>query len=200
MSFLMGYIVGPRREACPETARGMHRFKLAAATLIHHEIAIALTGLAIVATTWGQPNQVGALTFLVLWAMRLSAKFNLFLGAPYRAEELLPDHLAHLKTYFRNRRMNALLPLSLAGAAALIWLFGSQAFASGASAFQQTGCLLLLAISALALIEHVFMFVPPPNTLLWGWATIRADRMMVAPASTPPLAPKTLPATRPVDR
>ena len=43
MSFLMGYIVGPRREACPDDAQGWRRFRLAASTLMHHEIALALT-------------------------------------------------------------------------------------------------------------------------------------------------------------
>lgn len=182
MSFLMGYIVGPRREACPDDAHGIRRFKLAAATLIHHEIAIAVTGLVLVAITWGQPNQIGVLTFLVLWAMRLSAKFNLFLGAPYRAEEMLPAHLAHLKSYFRHRRMNALLPVSLAGGAALIWLLANLAFAPGANAFEQAGYLLLLAITALAVMEHIFMFVPPPNAMLWGWAAPQAANGAAAPA------------------
>ncbi len=170
MSFLMGFITGPRRKPLPAGATGWKRFSLATATIIHHELALALTAVALVALTWGQPNQIGAITFLVLWALRLSAKFNLFLGAPYRAEEMLPPHLAHLASYFRHRRMNALFPISLAGGAAAIWVLGALAFAPEASAFAQHGFLLVLALTALGVVEHVFLFVPPPNSLLWGWA------------------------------
>lgn len=170
MSFLMGFITGPRRQPLPAGAKGWRRFSLATATIIHHELALALTALALVALTWGQPNQIGAITFLVLWALRLSAKFNLFLGAPYRAEEMLPPHLTHLKSYFRNRRMNVLFPLSIASGVALAWALGTLAFAPSASDFTQTGLSLILALTVLGVIEHVFLFVPPPNALLWGWA------------------------------
>jgi putative photosynthetic complex assembly protein 2 len=170
MSFLMGFITGPRQLPLPVGVTGWRRFSLATATIIHHELALALTAGAFVALTWGQPNQIGSITFLVLWALRLSAKFNLFLGAPYRAEEMLPPHLTHLASYFRHRRMNLLFPLSMAGGAALAWGFGALAFAPGASAFTQNGFLLVLALTALGVIEHVFLFVPPPNSMLWGWA------------------------------
>jgi putative photosynthetic complex assembly protein 2 len=149
---------------------GWRRFQLAAATVLHHEIALALTALALVAFTWGQPNQTAALVFLALWALRLSAKFNLFLGAPYRSEEMLPPHLAHLASYFRRRRMNALLPVSLAVGAASAWMIGAAALQAQANALERTGGLLLVALIVLGLIEHVFMFLPPPNKLLWGWA------------------------------
>lgn len=170
MSFLMGFITGPRRTPLPAGVTGLRRFTLATATIIHHEVALALTAVALIALTWGQPNQIGTITFLVLWALRLSAKFNLFLGAPYRAEDMLPPHLTHLSSYFRHRRMNLLFPLSMAGGAALAWLLGATAFAQDATAFTLTGFSLVLSLTALGLIEHVFLFVPPPNALLWGWA------------------------------
>lgn len=170
MSFLMGFIAGPRTTPCPREARGWRRFRLAAATLIHHEIAVALTALALIAFTWGQANQVGAATFALLWGMRLSAKFNLFLGAPHRGEALLPPHLAYLGSYFRAKRMNALFPVSMLVGGALAAAFAARAFAPGASAFDAAANLLLLTMTALALIEHVFMFVPPPTQMLWGWA------------------------------
>jgi putative photosynthetic complex assembly protein 2 len=170
MSFLMGFITGPRRAPLPVGVTGWRRFLLATATIIHHELALALTAAAITALTWGQPNQIGAITFVVLWALRLSAKFNLFLGAPYRAEEMLPPHLTHLKSYFRHRRMNLLFPLSMAGGSALAWGLGVIAYAPEATPFTQTGFSLVLALTVLGVIEHVFLFVPPPNALLWGWA------------------------------
>jgi putative photosynthetic complex assembly protein 2 len=170
MSFLMGFITGPRRQPLPSGVSGWRRFSLATATIIHHELALALTAAAFAALTWGQPNQIGTITFLVLWALRLSAKFNLFLGAPYRAEDMLPPHLTHLKSYFRDRRMNLLFPVSLAGGAAMAWVLGALAFAPEATAFAQTGYSLVLTLTVLGVIEHVFLFVPPPNALLWGWA------------------------------
>jgi putative photosynthetic complex assembly protein 2 len=85
MSFLMGFVAGPRRTACPEGARGWERFRLATATLIHHEIALAATCLVLFAMTWGQPNQVAAQTFALLFAMRLCSKFNIFLVWPIPA-------------------------------------------------------------------------------------------------------------------
>lgn len=176
MSFLMGFITGPRRQPLPAGAKGWRRFTLATATIIHHEIALALTAAALVAMTWGQPNQIGTITFLVLWALRLSAKFNLFLGAPYRAEEMLPPHLTHLASYFRHRRMNVLFPLSMGIGLALAWALGALAFAPAVTAFTQTGFSLVLALTVLGVIEHVFLFIPPPSTLLWGWAGAKAER------------------------
>ncbi|MCA3718127.1 MAG: DUF3623 domain-containing protein, partial [Brevundimonas sp.] len=80
MGFLMGKLTGPRRTPCPPDATGWRRFTVSTETVIHHEIALALTALLFVALTWGQPNQVGTLTFLLLFGMRLSTKLNIFLG------------------------------------------------------------------------------------------------------------------------
>jgi putative photosynthetic complex assembly protein 2 len=170
MSFLMGFITGPRREPLPPGVTGWRRFSLATATVIHHELALAVTAVALIWLTWDQPNQIGAMTFLVLWALRLSAKLNLFLGAPHRAEEMLPSHLTHLKSYFRHRAMNMLFPLSMTGGLTLAWWLGLLAFASDATPFEQAGISLLLTLTALGVVEHVFLFVPPPNSWLWGWA------------------------------
>ena len=174
MSFLMGFITGPRRQPLPAGVTGWRRFVLATATIIHHELALAVTAAVLVALTWGQPNQIGTITFLVLWALRLSAKLNLFLGAPYRAEEMLPPHLTHLKSYFLNRRMNVLFPISMASGLMLAWVLAGVAFAQGASAFTQNGFSLVLTLTVLGVIEHLFLFVPPPNALLWGWAGAKA--------------------------
>lgn len=197
MSFLMGFILGPRRDSCPADARGWRRFRLAAATVMHHEVALALTLAALVALTWTQPNQIGTLTFLVLWVMRLSAKFNLFLGAPHRGEELLPPHLQHLKSYFRHRRLNALIPLSIFGGIAMAWTLAGVAHAPSAQPLEQVGYSLLLTMTLLAVLEHVFMFVPPPNVLLWGWATPDATHRAVA--VPPPSRATHLSTSRPVE-
>jgi len=114
-SFLMGKITGPRPAACPENAKGWTRFKFAALTVLHHEIAIFLTLLALIGLTWGQPNPVAAWTFGILFAMRISAKLNIFLGVPNLSDEFFPAHIEHLKSYLAKRPMNALMPISVIG-------------------------------------------------------------------------------------
>ena len=169
-SFLMGAITGPRPAACPPGATGWRRFKYATLTLIHHEIFVALTAVALVAMTWGAPNQIGPLTFLVLLAMRLSAKLNIFLGVPNLTDEFFPDHLAHLKSYLPKRAMNALFPWSvIAGALLTAYLF-AEAHNSAPASGEQTGFLLLGTLAALALLEHLFMVLPVQDAVLWRWA------------------------------
>lgn len=168
MSFLTGTVTGPRRTPCPKDATGWPRFRAAAATLIHHEIAIALTAGGIAALTWGQPNQIGLWTFLVLWLARLSAKFNVFYGVANLSEEFLPAHLQYLASYFRRRPMNLLFPLSITATTVAAAIFAAQAAAS-ATPFETTGWTLLATLTTLALIEHWFMVVPLPTNALWTW-------------------------------
>ncbi len=89
---------------------------------------------------WGHDNMLGAQAFALLFALRLSAKLNIFLGVPAFVDEMLPPHLAYLRSYFVRAPFNPLLPFSLAltiGAAA--W-FGSAALAAdgGAAVDQST--------------------------------------------------------------
>ena len=49
-------------------------------------------------------NQVGLWTFVILWAMRQSAKLNVFLGVRNLSEEFLPEHLRYLETSLRASR------------------------------------------------------------------------------------------------
>lgn len=168
MSFLMGKLTGPRRTPSPPDARGWRRFVISSQTVIHHEIALAVTAVVIVAMTWGQPNQTGALTFLLLFGMRLSTKLNLFLGVTNPPVAFLPAHLAYLQTYFRRARFNLLFPVSLALSAVVIALLGVAAVnADGAAA---VGYALMFCLAALGLLEHGFLMLPSPDRALWGWA------------------------------
>ena len=173
MSFLMGFVAGPRRAPLPPGTEGWRRFRLATAALIHHEVALAATALALVAISWGQANQTAALTFLLLFVMRLSTKLNIFLGVPNLAEEMLPDHLTYLKSYFRKRPLNPLFPLSIAGG---LWLAAIllDAALTRDGGFA-TAAALMFALVALALLEHVFLVLPVRDAALWRWA-------MAAPA------------------
>lgn len=165
MSFLMGFVRGPRRTPCPEGATGWRRFAAATGTLIYHELALAATLGIIVLISWGQPNQTGTLTFALLFVMRLSAKFNIYFGVPNLSADMMPEHLGYLKSYFRVRRFNGLFPLSVVcGSALALWLFDA-ARASG-----QIGYALLFAMTLLAMIEHILMFLPVRDSELWKWA------------------------------
>ncbi len=171
MSFLMGIVAGPNRAECPPGATGWRRFSAATATVIHHELAIAATAIVLFAVTWGQPNQTAPLTFLLLFVLRLSAKFNLYLGVPNLSDEVFPEHLAYLKSYFRKARCNALFPVSIVFNSALtVWAWQSgQAAAAGSGAW---ACGTLLAgLAALGVVEHFFLVLPLRDAKLFQWAS-----------------------------
>ncbi|MEN9317092.1 MAG: hypothetical protein RIS35_3485 [Pseudomonadota bacterium] len=169
LAFLTGWITGPRRQACSVPGHGPTRFREAVQAILWHELAIIAMTLLIVALTWSSANQVAAWTFTLLWVMRLSAKLNLFLGVRNHGEEFLPPRLAYLGSYFRHRRMNALLPLSLLAGIAVTALLIDAALQTG-SAGLRTGWLLLASLLSLALLEHLMMVLPLSPALLWRWA------------------------------
>lgn len=170
LSFLTGWLTGPRKAPLEPGVGGWPRFLAALGAVLWHELAI-LAGVALVAAlTWGGPNQIGTGTFLVLAAMRLSAKLNVFLGVRNLAESFLPDHLSHLRSFFRRRRANALFPFSVAGSTLACALLFGEASAPDADAFRAVGFTLLGTLMALAVLEHWFMVLPLPFEALWRWA------------------------------
>jgi putative photosynthetic complex assembly protein 2 len=174
MGFLMGFVAGPRRLPCPPEAQGWERFRMATATVIHHEIALGATLLLLVALTWGEANQTGPLTFALLFGMRLSAKCNLYLGVPNLSDEVFPAHLEYLKSYFRKRACNALYPFSLAGGIAVtLWAWAFSEAAPVANGTWATGAL-LAGFAALGVIEHLFLVLPIKDAAMWQWAVSSA--------------------------
>ena len=169
VAFLLGYVTGPRREPCPDTSRGWARARLAFQTVLHHELALVVLALAVLATTWGAPNQTGWWTFVILWAMRQSAKLNVFLGVRNLNEAFLPAHLKYLQTYFTRKGMNRLFPVSVAIATMAVIPVWRAAFASGASAFDVASLALLGSLLGLAILEHWFLVLPLPFEELWRW-------------------------------
>lgn len=185
ISFLMGFVTGPRRVACPKGCRGWRHFGHATETILYHELAIAATAALVVALTWGGANQVGTSTFLILWGMRLSAKLNVFLGVPNLAEEFLPEHLHYLKSFLTKKPMNLLFPVSVTVSTLIAVLLVRGAVAAGAGTFEATALTLLAALLALAILEHWFLVLPLPDAALWSWA-LRA-RQMAPPRVARPL-------------
>ncbi len=168
MSFLMGVVTGPRREPMPAGARGWVRFRAAAATLIWHELAMAVTAVIMLALTWGKPNQVAAATFAVLFVMRVSAKLNIFLGVPNLTVDFLPVQLHYLKSYFRVAVFNPLFPVSVAvGSLGTLLLAEAAAVTSPGAA---VGCAMLAMLTGLGTLEHWFLVMPWKDAALWRWA------------------------------
>lgn len=166
-SFLFGYITGSRRSACPPDARGWRRFLFATQTLIHHELAIFATLAALVALTWGAANTVAAASFGLLWAMRLSAKINLFLGVPNFADEFLPARLVYLKTYFGPRVTNLLFPATAALSIGVTAAAFTLAWRGEAEPFVAVSWALLGTMAGLAALEHGFLVTPWREGALW---------------------------------
>lgn len=168
MSFLMGLITGPRDAPCPVDAQGWRRFRLALETLLYHELAILGAALSVITLTWGEPNQTGTLAFLILAVMRISAKLNIFLGVPNLTDDLLPERLHYLKSYFRKRSFNLLFPVSILGSSLVAVMLAQRAL--GADGADAIGCALLFTLLALAILEHFFMMMPIQDGVLWMWA------------------------------
>ncbi len=133
--------------------------------------------MAHLACTLHQPNQSAPLTFLLLFGLRLSAKFNLYLGVPNLSDEVFPPHLAYLKSYFRVARMNALFPVSvLAGSAVAYWAWTvaeAAPMASGAAA----SATLLAGLSVLGVVEHLFLVLPLRDAKMFIWASRKNNKM-----------------------
>jgi putative photosynthetic complex assembly protein 2 len=169
MGFLMGFVTGPRRVACPPGVGTAKRFSLAVETILYHELALAVSGFAVVAITWGGDNQIGAWTFLALWAMRLSTKLNLFLGVPNLSEEVLPADLAYLASYFAKRPMNLFFPVSVTLATTATGFAWGAVSGLPGDAPELAGAVLIATILTLGVLEHWFLVVPLPVNAIWKW-------------------------------
>ncbi len=168
LTFLSGSVTGPIKEPCPPELSGWPRFRHAVGAIIHHELALAATVVALGVAAWGASNAMPFYTFLVFWVMRLSAKLNLFAGVPNPNDHLFPSRLAHLASLVPARRTSSLLPISLVLIAAVTGglLYGGVA---ADSAYWAASLLILGTLAGLALLEHLVMVVPIRLESLWGW-------------------------------
>ena len=170
LSFLTGWVTGPRRQPADAGVRGRARFVQAVQAILWHELAILAGGVLIVMLTWGAPNSVGLQTYLVLWLMRISAKLNVFLGVRNLSMELLPPHLAYLGSYFRRRAMNLLFPFVVTASTVAAALMIRDALALPAGSASASGGLLVATLLVLAILEHWLLVLPIQATALWRWA------------------------------
>ncbi|AOL95605.1 putative photosynthetic complex assembly protein2 [Porphyrobacter sp. LM 6] len=170
LSFLTGASAGPRRGPSDPSLTGIARFRQAAATVMHHEVALAVTALLLISLSWNVPNQIGATVFVLMFLMRLISKINLFVGVPNSTSEMLPDQLAYLKTYFGRNRMTALLIASIGVIAAVTIWFAGLALAAPVGSSAMVGASLLTTLALLGALEHLFLALPFRDGMLWGWA------------------------------
>jgi putative photosynthetic complex assembly protein 2 len=189
LSFLTGWITGPQKTAILKSTTGWPRFAASFNAVVWHELAILMVGLVIVVITWDSPNQVGTGTYLVLWAMRTSAKLNLFLGVRNLSEEFLPVHLAYLESFFKRRRMNAFFPFAVVSASACLWWLFDFANQPMTTPAQVVGSVLVGTMLALAILEHLMLVLPLDTTALWRWAIRKQNTETPAPyaAHVPPV-------------
>lgn len=169
ISFLMGFVTGPRKHACPLGCAGRRHFGHAVEAILWHELAILGAAVLVVALSWHGANRFGALAFLLLWAMRTSAKLNMFLGVRNLGEAFLPDHLRYLTGFFRRRTMNLLFPVSITAGTAVAAYFVRTALGTPDEA-TAVGHTLLATLAALGVLEHWLLVLPLPGDALWRWS------------------------------
>jgi putative photosynthetic complex assembly protein 2 len=106
---------------------------------------------------------------MLLWAMHLSARLNVFLGVRNVSEEFVPAHMAVLKSFLTVKPMNLLFPFSVTAASIGAVLLFQEAFSATAGE-DRAGWSLLAALAALALFEHWMLMLPLPVEKLWKWS------------------------------
>ena len=128
-------------------------------SILWHELALIATLVAL-ALLLPASNKVALWTFVLLWAMRASAKLNLFLGVRNQCAEFLPEPVAHLARHFRDRALNPLFPVSVFAGTLASALLLRAGLDPTASAHDSAAALLLAALAALGTLEHWLMVTP----------------------------------------
>jgi putative photosynthetic complex assembly protein 2 len=169
IAFLAGWLTGPRPQPSPEGVKGWIRLGFALQAILYHELALLACGAAVVALTWNGSNQVGLWTFAALWVLRQSAKINLFLGVPVTNDELMPDAVQFLKTYFKRKPVGAFFPISVTLATAVLVIMIQRIVEVAVTPFDVVSLTLVSTLLALGVVEHWFMLLPLPALTLWGW-------------------------------
>ena len=169
IAFLAGWLTGPRAQPCPPGATGRRRLGFALQAILYHELMLLACGAAMVALTWSGVNHVGLWTFSTLWVLRQSSKINLFLGVPVTNDELMPEAVRFLKTYFARKSVGAFYPVSVTAATAVLVIMIQRIVEVAVTPFEVVSLTLVSTLFALGVLEHWFMLLPLPAITLWGW-------------------------------
>jgi putative photosynthetic complex assembly protein 2 len=168
VSYLFGFVAGPRPKPCPPGTSGWARFALGVKTCAYHEALVIATAGVLAAVFWTSPNRVGLWTFVILWLMRWSAKLNIFLGVRNLHAEYWPEHLRYLESFVRRRNMNELFPASIIIATIGLAVLGGVAISSAEDPARRAGALLLATLLFLAILEHGFLILRIRDDALWA--------------------------------
>jgi len=169
IAFLAGWLTGPRAQPCPAGARGRKRLGFALQAILYHELMLLACGAAVVALTWNGSNPIGLWTFATLWVLRQSSKINLFLGVPVTNDELMPEAVKFLKTYFVRKSVGSFYPMSVTAATAVLVIMIQRIIEVAVTPFEVVSLTLVSTLFALGVLEHWFMLLPLPAITLWGW-------------------------------
>lgn len=170
ITFYMGAVTGPRKVACAHGCSGARHFGHALMACLWHELAIVVAGIFVLAVAYKAPNSTAVSTFLTFWWMHESARLNVFLGVPNRAEHFLPPHLEYLKSFFRHRSMNLLFPVSITVSTAALTLIVQAYLALPSESPAAHGLGLVGTLMALAILEHWLLVIPLDGSKLWNWS------------------------------
>jgi putative photosynthetic complex assembly protein 2 len=168
ISFYMGFVTGPRTQHCVHGCHGWRHFFHAVQVSLYHELAVLVLAGVVIGLTWGSANLFGSWTFIILWWMHQSARLNVFLGVSNLNAEFLPEHLAHLQSFFRSASMNLLFPFSVTLSTVAAVMLGQQVVTQITNPFQAVGYTLLTTMMGLAILEHWFLVLPPSATKIWN--------------------------------
>ena len=172
--FLFGMVAGPRHIPATPGLTGAERFREAFSAVRNHELMLAGTVLVIIALTWNAPNHVGLWTFILLWTLRVSAKLSIFFGARNSLNEMMPQRLIYLTTYFRTDRtspfLHAVIFVGLLSFAALCILHSTSV-----DSYSAVSIALIATLLGLAVMEHIFLMLPIPDSVLWLWAAPKPE-------------------------
>ncbi|TFL19305.1 putative photosynthetic complex assembly protein PuhE [Jannaschia formosa] len=168
LAFLTGVVTGPSRLAAKPGVPEWERFIRAWGTVAYHEMTLTAALIAMALTGQGAANKVGLWTFAILYAARISAKLNLYLGVRKVNTEFIPRALTHLPSHFREARINWLFPTSVTALSFAVACLLERVVMADMDA-ARVGFSLLATMCALALLEHWFMVVRLPDEKLWRW-------------------------------
>lgn len=166
MAFLSGVLTGPNRANSPPGLPLTRRFRLAFLAIAWHEAALLAVMLGLWVALAGAPNQIASATFAILLGARSMAKINLFLGVPRINLQFIPGPISHLKSHFRRAPAGPFMAFSLGVLLLVFALLIKTALSNPDSALVYT---VLASLTALAIIEHLFMVMPIPDAKLWAW-------------------------------
>ncbi len=187
--FYLGYVTGPRQIPSAPDCRGFDHFIEGVETCLYHQLFTLGVGFIMFAALWGASNTVGLWTFMILWGMQQSAKLNVFFGVRNLNAHFLPDHLAFLGSFLKERPINFVFPFSVTIGTLVAAGLILAATGADVTAAERAGLILLATMMVLAVVEHWLLILPIPAEKLWEWS-LRARRVGTSHASAAPTPPQ----------